>query len=365
MWPVTTRWAQALTASHRRATRVEVWRAGVYVDTIDVAAGTVNVRARNRIRRTIDLTVPERLWPSESSDTLSPTAAELRVYCGVGYGAAADELVPVFRGRVESVNRAYLSGRLTVTGSDRMADVNADAFETPRAGPTGTRVTDVIRSLLIETLPDVSVTNLTTSDATVPSGLLWDRDRGTAIDDLAKSIGAEVVALPDGNFEIRPVPTINADPAWTVTDGVGGTVVADVQEQSRDGAYNVVVVLAERADGQEPLRVVVRDDNPDSPTYYDGPFGRRVRLYSSPLITDAGQAAQAGKAILARSLGITRQRRVTVVPNPALDAGDVLWVTVAGVYERHIADVFSVPLAADGGACTIETRSTRVDGDLT
>jgi hypothetical protein len=358
MWTVPNGWASALTASHAATCRVEAWQNSVLIDTADMIDGTVSVSARNRIRRTLDLSMPESLWPAEVTDMLSPYAAELRVYRGVAHF----DPIPVFRGRVQTVERGYLSGQIRVSAADLMADINADQFDTPRAAPAGTPIPQAIAALIVETLPDASVVDLTMSAAVVPAGLMWDRDRGQAVDDLAKSVGAEVVCGPDGSFTIRPVPTIDgATAVWALTDGTAGTIVADTQSQSRDGVANSIVVLAEQASGAAPIRVVVRDTNPDSPTFYGGAFGRATRFYSSPLISAAVQAATAGQAILARTVGITRQRDVTCVPNPALDAGDVVSISVGGVAETHIADEIGLPLHADGGAMTLRTRSTRTD----
>lgn len=364
MWSVSAAFLPALAQSHGIATRIEVWQSGGFVATIPAGdGGTVAVTARNRVRRTLSLTAAESLWPTNPTDLLSPYVSELRVLTGINFGDHT-ELVPVFRGRIQTVERTYKAGQITIAASDRFADVNDDRFEYPRAAPTGTAIPAAIAALILETLPDAIVTDLTGSVAQVPIGLSWDRDRGQAIDDLATAIGAEVACGPDGNFTIRAVPTITGTPVWALADGAAGTVVSDVRSQSRDGVANSIVVLAENAGGQVPLRAVVRDINPGSPTVYGGPFGRATRFYSSPLITTLDQATTAGQALLARTIGITRQRNITCVPNPALDAGDVITLTVGGLIETHIADELTVPLSAET-AMPIRTRSTRVDGGLT
>jgi hypothetical protein len=83
-----------------------------------------------------------------------------------------------------------------------------------------------------------------------------------------------------------------------------------------------------------------------------------VRHYSNPLITTQEQGLLAGRARLARSLGITRTRDVDTVPNPALEGGDLIAVATDEGTELHIADAFGVPLAVADGM-TINTRSTQ------
>lgn len=369
MWPVSAQFLPALAQSHRRSTRIEAWYGGSFVAVVEPGTddtASVTVTARQRVRRTLSLTVAESLWPSLPTDPLSPYGAELRVYSGLDFGGTSNtERPPVFRGRIDKVGRTRKAGKVQVTCSDRFATINDARFTTPRAAPAGDRILSTVAALIVEVCPDASVIDLVGTDNRVPAGLAWDRDRGQAIDDLAKSCGGEVVATPDGNFVIQPVPRIDtATPVWAVTDGANGTVVADAQSLSREGVYNTIVVLGERTDGTPPLRVVVSDTNPASPTYVNGPFGQVVGFFTSQFLTDEAQAGAAGRSVLARSLGAARQRTVTVVPNAALDAGDVFTVAVGGeAIERHIADSFTIPLFG-GDAMTIATRSTRVDGEV-
>jgi hypothetical protein len=94
----------------------------------------------------------------------------------------------------------------------------------------------------------------------------------------------------------------------------------------------------------------------------EGVLGKLTRFWSSPLFSSSGQAREAGQAKLRRSIGLARTRQVTVIANPALDAGDLMAITVDGEGpEFHIADDFAVPLTADPAAMTINTRSTGGD----
>lgn len=357
MWSVTSRWVQALTQSHRVTRRVEVWRSGTYLGEVPVGGGSVTVRAGNRVRRTLTVTVPDAYWPgSDPSALLTPYGSELRVWRGIDYGTTSEE-VPVFRGRIDSVvDRDRYDGQVEVSCSDQMAIVNDARFEYPRA-LDGFGVVDGITTLIQEAIPDAAVVDLTGSGVQIPYGTVWDRDRGQAIDDLARSIGAEVYADPVGVFVIRAVPALTGAAVWSLTDGAGGTLVSDSRSVSRNGAFSVVVATVEGADGRVPLRAVVADTNPASPTYVGGPFGRVPRFYASSLVVDVDQAAVAARAILNRSLGLARTREVTCVPNAALEAGDVISISVAGTAETHIADELTLPLDVDQPAMRITTRS--------
>lgn len=363
MWPASSRLLAALTTSHAVVTKVQAWRNGVLLGDIDVAGGQVSITARSRVRRTFEFTAAEALYPTEPDDMLSPYGTEIWAWRGVEFGDLQD-LVPVFRGRVEHVDdRSQFDGEISVRCLDLFATVNDARFENPRAAPTGQGVAATIQQLIVEAIPDASfvvAAGVDTSSA-VPAGLMWDRDRGQAIDDLAKAIGAEVYADPTGTFRIRPVPTINDPAVWTVAEGANGTLVTTGRTVSREGVYNVVVVTGERATNTLPILATVADTDPMSPTYVGGPFGRTPRFYSSPLVTTSDQATTAGQALLARSIGATRTRNITAVPNPAQEAGDVITVTVAAGTETHIADTITLPLHAVSGSMSIGTRSTKAD----
>ena len=112
--------------------------------------------------------------------------------------------------------------------------------------------------------------------------------------------------------------------------------------------------------------------NPDpaSPGYAPetaGPFGIVPYFYTSPLFSHVDHARAAGFKVLARTVGLASQVSLGQVPNPAVDAFDVLDVLgprerydIPRVLERHVADTVTHPLSA-GTAQSIDGRSTRTD----
>jgi hypothetical protein len=134
------------------------------------------------------------------------------------------------------------------------------------------------------------------------------------------------------------------------------TIVRDTMVRSRTDVANRIVVHVEQP-GASPILVTVTDAAEQSPTRYGGPFGKIIRHYSNLLITDSSYAISAGAARLARTIGITRTREVDVVPNPALEAGDLLSITTDEGVEQQIADSFTLP-ASVADVMTVTTRST-------
>jgi hypothetical protein len=105
------------------------------------------------------------------------------------------------------------------------------------------------------------------------------------------------------------------------------------------------------------VRGYAQDDNPNSATYV-GKVGRRPYFASSPLITTDHQAALAAKTRLLNILGIPNTISVPIIPNPALEAGDVITVTDTsqGINEPMIVDSFSISLRVSDGETTLTCR---------
>ena len=86
-----------------------------------------------------------------------------------------------------------------------------------------------------------------------------------------------------------------------------------------------------------------------------------------PTVTTTAQAVAVARANLARHLGAAATLDVSTVPNPALEAGDVIDVVTdptdpASTVRRHAVDSFTVPLSP-GGAFPIKTRDLRDASD--
>jgi len=345
----------ALAQSHTYTPTVKTYLDGVELGTVLLQSGRIRVSGRTQVRRRAYLTVPESQW----TDQLSAYGVELRAWVTVAAGNITYPPVPVFTGRVERRERSRRSGLVQVECWDRFAAINDDAFETPRATPAGARIADATATLIKETHPSVAVTDLTGLPSTVPAGLTWDLgdgSRGLAIDRMALAIGAEIVALPDGNFLQRLYPTLTDEPAWQVATGPGGVIVADAQVETRTGVANRWIITGNQTAAGVSVREVATIIG--GTLRYGGPYGRVVRYHTDPMITSTVQASQVGAAILARVEGMARQRIVTVIANPALEAGDVLAVSTADGLELHIADEFDVPLTADIPTMAVASRST-------
>jgi len=355
MWPVSAEFLAALRGPHAIETRVDAYRAGVRLARdLPVAGGTVTVDAGSQVGRTLDITIGGPEWaPRTFTDILAPFGTWLHVWSGLRYPSGSVEWVPLGRFRVENPADAEGDPAVTVHGADPSVVVADARFLSPKVGATGGRIVDQIAGLVTEV--HTCVTSLWPY-TNVVGKVVWDEDRWAAVQDMARSLGAEVFFNPAGTLVVRPEPTLLSPFVWSVNAGEGGVMVSAGRQMSREGVYNAVVARGEQAADAPPVQAAVYDLDPASPTYWLGPFGQKPRFYASPLITTTAQCLSAATAIFLRQKGVSRTLNLGAVPNPALERGDVINVVFADrTAEKHIVEKLTIPLVP--GAMTVATRS--------
>jgi hypothetical protein len=251
--------------------------------------------------------------------------------------------------RVQSAQAQIPAGKITVDCMDLGAALADDRFLSPRAIPAGPSRVQAIRALIAETLPGSALTaGPGVADSAMPAAV-WDEDRAGACHEAARSLGAVLSADTTGGFRLD-VPS--AAPVWTVD--AGGVLVAASMRADRETTYNAVRAAGEAADTGAPVGFAY---DLASPTRWDGPFGRRPRYYSSPLLSTVAQCESAAASILAESIGLTRSIEFEAVAHPGLEAGDVITLVSGDVSEDHRVDTVTVPLGT--GRLKAKTRVVR------
>lgn len=349
MWPHSAAVADALTRSCSVQVKLSATTPtqGTLVD-LPIISGEIQVTSTQIVRRTVSLEVDPNLWPTSIYDPLSPVGSEISIWYGVGV-AAGYEWIPVFTGPVQKAQTRFREGNVVIAAASREQKVIDDRLDAPQQTVlSATNVAEITR-LIQESIPGATVVNETSSSA-VAAQITVDRERWRdGVEKLADSIGAEVYCDPQGVFRIRNQPILFGDPVLTIKTGEGGTLVDGNEELTRERTYNRVIVEGVRSDGTPPVRDVVSDTDVSSPTYYGGPFGKKPRFYSSPLLTTVAQCTSTGTALLARAKGMQSTINVEQVPHPALEAGDLVEVRLLdGRRQLHIVDSFNLPLTVDG-----------------
>lgn len=365
---------QILAAGHRRYIRVEVWSgSGMLLETfipahlrgeseggLVIGGGSISATLNGRVSRNLSISVPYELYPVDPSDLLAPFGNELRVFFGVGLADGSSDYVwQVFRGKIDTVTQNVLG--CTVTAMDRAAEVIDVGFVSPQNSQPTNTVSQEFERLVLDALPSA-----TFGASDVFSGfvraLTWEFDRGAALDEIATSVGALWFPLANGSFVLRRYPwAVEAPPVVTLTDAPGGTVLEWSVSRSRSSISNLVTVTGERLNGDAPVFATAQDDVAGSPTNVFGSFGVRSRLERLQNPSTAGGAQASADALLRTYVSPTELWFLQVIPDAALELGDVVRLQIAGRDVIQVVTDIGLPLGMDANM-PISTRSLVVGG---
>lgn len=360
---------RALAGSYEPVSRVEVWRAGVKVEELAYwlrpgagnlvrntpvfIGGSVRATLQSRVARTLDLTVPEWLYPFKVTDLLNPYGTQLRVFRGIRYGDGGLDEFPVFVGPILSVKPSG-GGTARVSAADLSSDVIRAGFSAPSRAQIGANVLDEFERLVAEGLPGATF-GASDAFAEVVPELSYDVDRGASLDGIAKAASAFWYPLADGRFVMRRVPwTVNVvTMPLPMTDGPGGTVLSAYPDRSSDSVFSRITVTVERADGGEPLSATADDLDPTSPTFIGGPYGVKAGKVQLNQAATPATVFTAARTILARSRSLTESWQITCVPDASIELGDPLDLAYRGslaepVRALQLVAGYTMPLDLEG-----------------
>jgi Domain of unknown function (DUF5047) len=368
--PASQKFKETLRTSHTALSRAQVWQPTAqntyeYQKTLAISAGSLTIDGRRNIRRQGNLTLaPASGFDLSVFDSVSDQC-RLVVQRGIKFLDGSEEWVTVATLAVQSAERQLGEGTLKVNGYDPSSCIDDYTLITPYApiGPDQEPLTTVeaIKDLVDIALWETAVwhvgagvdTAVKPAAGTVFTGSRWD-----AINNLAKSLAAQVWVDPLGEWHLELVQTGGWVPVDTFATGEGGVLVDGTSSRDRRDIYNAVPL---RWEGPKTGGLVfVVDADPQSPTYWNGPFGRKPSSEQKvDTATTEAQAIDAAKAILAQYKGFTATVRFTSLHNPLIEPGDVLEVIVPDykLHQLHVVDAITYQLA--GGSMTAETRAVQ------
>lgn len=354
-------------------------------------------------------------------DLLSPIGTTLTVTAHVRLTDRSTVDVPMGVFDIDEQTLTEGGGNLTATAPDKWVRLQRRKFAGPQQSNSagGITVVQQIITLIRNALGPTEPVNVTATSTALVGALTWQSDRAQAIIDLATSIGAWVYADRTGVFTIADIPTIGMSADWLIDSSASGVLTSLSRSRSRTSTANVVCVESTAASGAAFPMQIVWDSDPTSPTFAGpndgttspithpelaGPFGVVVYNYDSSQPLSVSQARSTALAILAQVVGLASQATLGSVPNPAIDAFDVIdvmppgpvtasvtgggaavfpgasifpgasvfpadgrprrvqWFASGRTVERHAVDTVTHPLVVGGSnAQQIQGRSTRTD----
>jgi hypothetical protein len=344
----------AVSTSHTLAVQATVIDADGVETVVPIVEGSVTLDQQAAVRGRCDLTIVDDcdcslgLVPTAPTDLLAPYGNEIRVERGVIFPDGTTELVSLGVFRIEDAEVEETPGSLLIriSGRDRAARFEDARFEEPYQVASGTNYTDAIEAVLTDAWPDVP-TDFASTSLTTPALVAQEGDdRWAFAQEMARSMGMSLYFDGDGTCVLTV--DVLSDPVVTLAEGAGGVLLAAGRQWTRQGTFNRVIATGENTGEAAPSRGVATDDNPLSPTYYYGPFGKAPRFYVSPFITTDAQALSAAQSILDRELGTLERVSFGSLVLPHLEPGDTARITreATGIDEDHVIDQLTVPLSA-------------------
>ena len=377
MWPISERFADALSKDHFVVSKAEILHGGteyVLADLTDMGVlvdGSVSVD-RSAVQRSATVTLVDRdgtLAPKSARDLLAPAGNHIRLYRGIMFNDRLDngepdiEYVPIgtFRFTVTEVN----DPQITLKCFDRSWIISGEKVPFIVPIPNGTNVWDVVRQLVQTAFPgcpmNLPITNENSNGMVIDA----ESDPWEFSQTLAANLGQRLFFDPMGVLQALPEPSEWDPPVWRYDDQDPSNLALPTPGRTWSGeGYNGVIVMAENTDLATPLWAAAYDNDPNSPTQWGSAYGKRNKFIRDETIASQWQCqARANKELLSE-LGFLESLTVSALVNPALESGDVVTVAYRGddgiIPERTvILDGFEVPLRANGTQ-NLKTRARRL-----
>lgn len=365
MRTVSNRFSEVVTGPHKLATRATLISTG---EELPILSGSVTLNSNAEIRASADLQVADdgtMDWvPTSAESALAPFGEEIRLERGIEYQDGTAELVSVAIVRIEQVRVSDSGGELSiqVTGLDRAKAFVDAQFETPYQVASGTNAITAIEDVLTAANPEIETDFMTTTHTTPLLLAQEGENRWAFAQGIARWLGAELYHDGDGVAVITPVAQSTTS-VLTIAEGEAGLLLEVDADWDREQAFNIAIVSGENAGETGAIpRGEARDEESDSPTRWDGPFGPKPIFFASEFVTSDGQADDAAAALLAKNLGVAKTVGFGSIVHPALEPLDAITVTRerAGISAEVLTvDSLSIPMGPEG-QMSGTTRAIRV-----
>lgn len=354
MRPVSAAFLSGLRGSHQAFTRAQVLSSyqtgvapvgGVEIGIID---GAISQDGKADVRSSVELTTPGgvNVFAQRPTDLLTPYGNELFIECGVKLSNGSAEVVSQGYFRIDNVEQSNAPhGVIRITAYDRMKGIVDARLTAPLSFSAGTTVSSIFSTLILDIYPSATIefADSAFASSTLTSTQIAEEDRFEFLNNIVTSNGSIMYWDYRGVLVIKPSPDPTTS-VWEVNAGENGVLVNSTRIVSREGVYNGVVALGESVNDTPPVRALVVDNNPSSPTYWFGNFGKVPRFFSSSFIVTVAQATSAAEGILKKTLGLPNSVNFSSISNPALEPLDAITIDQLDSVAIHVIETLVTPL---------------------
>jgi hypothetical protein len=370
MLPASPLFKDALRYSHRALTRAWLMEPGPVSGFVDkyelsVSQGSLRLNGTRNVWRTGQLSVVALEAVDRGELASINSTYRVRVERGIRFPDGSEEWVQVALGQVQDVDVTLSAAEVTLTFSDLGALVEDYKLTLPYAPrdeagellTTVAAIQELVESAIVwDVIPGWNIDPVIDQLAKPTESTVFTGSRWAAVQSLAESIAAVVYQSPDGWWNIRSAAADVNNPVARMEAGKDGVLIDLTRSRKRVDQYNAIPLNWE-SPGIGGLVFIVDADS-SSPTFWNGPFGRKPRdEESNDLITSEQQAIDAATALLDQYRGLTASLRFESVHDPLLEPLDVVELSTKLGTEIHIIDSIDYPLV--GGKMVCQTRLLR------
>lgn len=314
-----------------------------------VTDATVTWDETRKVRRDLTFTISptDAQIPSLPGDLFHPVSGnEVYPYLGFEFADGSQLLAPqgVFRMSTPKNSDDGENLLLTVNGLDRSSVISQIGWQVPYTVFDGTNLAAALQdaiNFLWPTALQPLVFNFAATDFAV-AYTVWGANPGSSdpwqdFIDLTADSGMELFFGVYGEVVLRPIGNPSELSAVaSFADGSANVMTEMDRTLDETEEHNGVQYIG-NAQGETPVQVLVFDDDPESPTYWLGPWGQRPAFYTTASIPQAGQSTDdataqltaAAQAQLQLLLGALDEQDFNISPNPALQDGDCVIISHA------------------------------------
>ena len=334
-----------------------------------VVSGSVTADRTGNARRSFSSEIALHAWEDIPVNIVT---SRVQIWTGVLMGSM-EMMIPIGVFRVDSIGRVNAE-TLSISGSSLEEFVIEDKWLAAGQIDKGTPIISKIQSLVSGSIPGdvqwIVTPEARSRDEALPydTPLELGASKWDAVLALAFDIECDVFCDPTGKFVIDERPKFTEPhPVATLTEGADGVLVAVNTQATREKMHNAVVVTSENSSGDDTVTHsgMAKDDDPNSPTRYGGPYGKNPIVQDVKGLKSDDACEKKAEELLAEYKAESRTLDFSAIPNPALEPDDFVAVSMLdGTYETHLITRIEIPMGISGGWMA-DTMAAKDDDRIT